>query len=427
MGILIIFIFGIVSIVMLAFFAGAEVAMISVNKVRIQLLAEGGGGIQNARILNDLLKEHEMVVSAMLIGVNFALIFGTAVMTFLLNSYVGNSYAIIITTAIMPPLFLIFGELIPKKISRINADAVALKYVRVIRFFYNNFYYIVKHFTFLLRFLKKIVKSKAVRNPVMTKEEIQYLIKMSESEGVIKKSEGRMIDSVFEFNKMHLNDVMTPRNDVFAVSISSSISEILEHVVREKFSRIPVYDRNIDNILGFIYVPDLLLADRLEGKKVKDFLRNILFSPESKKIGLMLREMQKTKIHMSIVVDEFGQTAGLCTMEDLIEEIVGEIRDEYDVDEPEIIKITENSFLVNAMMDIEDVASELGMTIENDEPDDVKTIGGLVMSLLGRIPAQREEVSIGTTRFIVEKVDKQRIKQLKVIKKAASQTEETNA
>lgn len=427
MGIVIIIFFGLLSIILLAFFAGAEIAMISVNKVRIQLLAEGGGGIQNARILNDLLKDHEKVVSAMLIGVNFALIFGTAVMTFLLNSIVGDSYAIIITAGVMPPLYLIFGELIPKRICRVNADALALKYVRLIRFFYNNFYYIVRHFTFLLNILKSMIKSKARRTPVMTKEEIQYLIKMSESEGVIKKSEGRMIDSVFEFNKMHLNDVMTPRNDIFAVAMTASINEILENVIREKFSRIPVYDKSIDNILGFIYVPDLLLADRLEGKNVKDFLRNILFSPESKKIGVMLREMQKTKIHMSIVVDEFGQTAGLCTMEDLVEEIVGEIRDEYDVEEPEIVKITENSYLINAMMDIRDVASELGMTIENSEPDDVKTIGGLVISLLGRIPNPRDEVAIGGTRFIVEKVDKQRIRQLKVIKKAPGQTEEANA
>jgi putative hemolysin len=408
---------------MLAFFAAAEVAVISVNKVRIQLLAEGGGGIQNAKIMNDLLKDHEMVVSAMLIGVNIAIILGTAVVTFLLNEILGEKYAVIVATLVLPPLFLFFGEVIPKKIGRLTADTFSLKYVRVIRFFYNLFYYLVVHFTFLLSFIKKVFKSGALKKSTMTKEEIHNLIKLSESDGVIKKAEGRMIETIFSFNKIFLNDLMTPRNDIIAVNSTASLKEILEIALKEGFSRMPVYDKDIDNVLGFIYVLDLVQAINLDGRTLKDFIRPILFAPETKKIGVMLREMQKTKIHITIVVDEYGQTAGLCTIEDLIEEIVGEIRDEYDVEEPQIVKINENVYLINAMMDIEDVASELNIDIKLDEFEDVKTLGGLVISLAGCIPQVRHEVKIKNARFIVEKIDKHRIKQIKVVIKKARQGE----
>ena len=426
MYILIVIISAAFSIMMLAFFAAAEVAVISVNKSRINLLAEGGGGILNAKIMNELLKEHEMVISAMLLGVNFSIIFGTTVTTLVLKYAVGDSMAVLVTTLIMPPLFLIFGELIPKKLARLNADTFALKYVKVIRFFYNNFYFIIKHFTFLLNLVKGVIKATGKRNPTMTKEEIQYLIKMSESEGVIKKTEGKMIDSVFSFNEMHLNDVMTPRNDVIAIQFGATLNDAIDLCVREGFSRIPVYEKNIDNIMGFLYVLDLIQhSQKLEGKTIKDFIRPVLFSPETKKIGMMLREMQKTKIHISIVVDEYGQTAGLCAIEDLVEEIVGEIRDEYDVEEPEMVKINENVYLINAMMDIEDAASELGLDLSEVELEDVKTLGGFVISLLGRIPKPKDSVTFGNTRFIVEKIDKHRIRQVKaVIKKSQTQTEE---
>lgn len=423
MGILLIVVTTIISLLMLAFFAAAEVAVISVNKVRIQLLAEGGGGIQNAKIMNGLLKDHEMVVSAMLIGVNIAIILGTAVVTFLLNEILGEKYAVIVATLVLPPLFLFFGEVIPKKIGRLTADTFSLKYVRVIRFFYNLFYYLVLHFTFLLSFIKKVFKSGALKKSTMTKEEIHNLIKLSESDGVIKKAEGQMIETIFSFNKIFLNDVMTPRNDIIAVNSAAPLKEVLEIAIKEVFSRMPVYDKDIDNVLGFIYVLDLVQALNLDGRTLKDFIRPILFAPETKKIGVMLREMQKSKIHMSIVVDEYGQTAGLCTIEDLIEEIVGEIRDEYDVEEPQIVKINENVYLINAMMDIEDVASELNIDIKFDEFEEVKTLGGLVISLAGRIPQVRDEVKIKNARFIVEKIDKHRIKQIKVVIKKARQGE----
>ncbi len=419
MGIILIIITTVLSLLMLAFFAAAEVAVISVNKVRIQLLAEGGGGIKNAKIMSELLKEHEMVVSAMLIGVNIAIILGTSVVTFLLNEIIGGKLAVIAATLFLPPLFPFFGEVIPKKIGRLTADAFSLKYVKVIRFFYNLFYYVVKHFTFLLSIIKRMFKPGTSKKSTMTKEEIHHLIKMSESDGVIKKAEGRMIESVFSFNKIFLNDVMTPRNDIVAVSSALSLKEVLDVGIKEGFSRMPVYEKNIDNVLGFIYVLDLIQALNLEGKTLKDFIRPILFAPETKKLGVMLREMQKSKIHMSIVVDEYGQTAGLCTMEDLIEEIVGEIRDEYDVEEPEIVKINENVYLINAMMDIDDVASELNINIKLEEFEDVKTLGGLVISLTGRIPKVRDEVRVDNARFIVEKIDKHRIKQIKVVVKKA--------
>lgn len=427
LGVALIVVTIIISLLTLAFFAAAEVAVISVNKVRIQLLAEGGGGIKNAKIMCELLKEHEMVVSAMLIGVNIAIILGTSVVTFLLNEILGGKLAVVVATVLLPPLFLFFGEVIPKKIGRLSADSFALKYVKVIRFFHNLFYYLVRHFTFLLNIIKKLFKSGAAKKSTMTKEEIHHLIKLSESDGVIKKAEGRMIESVFSFNKIFLNDVMTPRNDIVAVSSAMSLKEVLDVAVKEGFSRMPVYDKNIDNVQGFVYVLDLVQAISLEGKTLKDFIRPILFAPETKKVGVMLREMQKTKIHVTIVVDEYGQTAGLCTMEDLIEEIVGEIRDEYDVEEPEIVKINDNVYLINAMMDIDDVARELNIEIKTEEFDEVKTLGGLVISLAGRIPNVRDQVTLNNARFIVEKIDKHRLKQIKVVVKKARQGEKERA
>lgn len=412
-NILMVIIFLVFSLIMLAFFSASEVALISVNKMRIKLLAEGG--IQNAKIMHELLKNHELVVSAMLVGVNISIILGTTVVTFFLNNILGGKIAVMVTTFVLPPIFLLFGEIIPKKIGRLSSDNFSLKYVKFIKFFYNLFYYIVKHFTFLLGVLKKIFEFGNIRKLTMTKEDIKNLIKISESEGIIKKAEGQMIESVFAFNKKTLSSVMTPRNDIIALNISLTIKEVIDISVKEGFSRMPVYDKNIDNILGFVYVLDLIQAINLTDKTLRDFIRPILFAPETKKIDVMFREMQKTKIHMAVVVDEYGQTAGICTIEDLIEEIVGEIQDEYDVEEPEIIKINENVYLVNAMMDIEDVVRELNLNISINEFNDVKTIGGLVISLAGKIPQIRDQVVINNIKFIVEKIDKNRLKQIKIV------------
>ena len=256
--------------------------------------------------------------------------------------------------------------------------------------------------------------------PFVNEEELKTLIDVGEDKGTLDQTEREMIHSIFEFGETMVREVMVPRMDMVCVEKSMPIEEVLTLVKEKGHSRIPVYSEQVDNIVGVLHVKDLLPYMRLKKEipGLVDLVRKAYFVPESKMIDELLREFQGERTHMAIVVDEYGGTAGLVTLEDVIEEIVGEIRDEYDKEKPLFRQVDEKVWLVDGKIDIEDLNEALGLEIPAEE--DYESLGGFIFSLLGRIPDEKEEVRYQDLRLIVEKVQRQRIEKVRVVREKLS-------
>jgi putative hemolysin len=396
-----------------AFFSGSETAIISINRLKLKLMADGG--FQNAKILQKMMEEQELLVSSMLVGLNIFVILGSTIITAILLAIFGpenKTWAVAINTMVMTPIFLIFGELIPKTIFRQNANRLALKHVHKIRFTYRLLYYVVRHVTVILVMIKKIFGGGRKQDVSLSKHDIQILIEMSEEEGILDRPRSNMIQSIFQFSDLPVRDVMTPRSDITGISIDDSLDSLIEVARAVGYSRIPVYQDDIDHIVGFLYIRDLF-GMNFEGKSVSDLVRECKFIPESKPLGTLLKEMQLEKVQMAIVMDEYGGTAGLCTMEDIVEEIVGDIRDEFDKEEPDLQALAGNVYMLSGGMDLEDFWDEFNL--DEDSTVESKSIGGFIVEKLGRVPSEGEVLFINGLKFIIERVDKRRIFKVKYV------------
>ncbi len=390
-----------------AFFSGSETALLSLNKLRIKKLAKEGN--ENATIVEELIKDPETLLTTILIGNNLVNIATASIATAIAISFFGNK-GIGIATGIVTFMILIFGEIMPKSISAENAERISLIIAKPIRFFVKLF----KPVAYLINLVIPLTKRGKKRRILVTEDEIRLLVEMGEKEGVIEKEEKEMIKGVFEVGDMVAKEVMIPRVDMVCIEVNSSIDEALKLIRETGFSRIPVYEENRDNIVGILYAKDLIRhIDKKVKFKIRDIMRPPFFIPETKSLRELLREMQKRKLHMAIVVDEYGGTAGLVTLEDIIEEIVGEIMDEIDEEEKIIKKVAENEWLVNARARIEEVNETLGLEIPEEE---FETIGGLVFNKLGKIPRVGDHIEINGTKIIVEKMRDKRIRKVRIIK-----------
>lgn len=390
-----------------AFFSGSETALLSLNKLRIKKLAKEGN--ENAIIVEELIKDPETLLTTILIGNNLVNIATASIATAIAISFFGNK-GIGIATGIVTFMILIFGEIMPKSISAENAERISLIIAKPIRFFVKLF----KPVAYLINLVIPLTKRGKKHRILVTEDEIRLLVEMGEKEGVIEKEEKEMIKGVFEVGDMVAKEVMIPRVDMVCIEVNSSIDEALKLIRETGFSRIPVYEENRDNIVGILYAKDLIRhIDKKVKFKIRDIMRPPFFIPETKSLRELLREMQKRKLHMAIVVDEYGGTAGLVTLEDIIEEIVGEIMDEIDEEEKIIKKVAENEWLVNARARIEEVNEALGLEIPEEE---FETIGGLVFNKLGKIPRVGDHIEINGTKIIVEKMRDKRIRKVRIIK-----------
>lgn len=390
-----------------AFFSGSETALLSLNKLRIKKLAKEGN--ENAIIVEELIKDPETLLTTILIGNNLVNIATASIATAIAISFFGNK-GIGIATGIVTFMILIFGEIMPKSISAENAERISLIIAKPIRFFVKLF----KPVAYLINLVIPLTKRGKKHRILVTEDEIRLLVEMGEKEGVIEKEEKEMIKGVFEVGDMVAKEVMIPRVDMVCIEVNSSIDEALKLIRETGFSRIPVYEENRDNIVGILYAKDLIRRiDKKVKFKIRDIMRPPFFIPETKSLRELLREMQKRKLHMAIVVDEYGGTAGLVTLEDIIEEIVGEIMDEIDEEEKIIKKVAENEWLVNARARIEEVNEALGLEIPEEE---FETIGGLVFNKLGKIPRVGDHIEINGTKIIVEKMRDKRIRKVRIIK-----------
>lgn len=397
-----------------AFFSASETAMFSASKVKIRHMAEEGN--PRAMLTRKLLDQPSRLISTILIGNNVVNIGATALATALSIEVFGSTGAGIATGA-MTFFVLVFGEITPKTIAAKRAEAVALRVSSSLNNLGTIMLPIIKILNFLSSGIIRLFGGTAPENPYITEEELRMLVNVGQEEGTIDADEREMIDSIFEFDDTLVREVMVPRIDIIAVNINDTIENLTNLIVEVGHSRIPVYENTVDNIVGVIYAKDLLKPLQnceKEAPTILKLMRTAYYVPESKKVRDLFEELRKEKVHMAIVLDEYGGTAGLVTIEDLIEEIMGDIQDEFDREEIHIETISENTLLVDARTSIYDI-NEL---LETDLPDDeFETISGLVFHSLGKVPSEGQELDIDDLHIIVEKVAGRRAVKLRLIKK----------
>ena len=369
-------------------------------------------GVKGAKLVEKLTEDPNRLLGAILIGNNVVNIGASALATTIATKIFGSAGAGI-ATGVMTILVLIFGEITPKSIAKQKSEKVALKVSKIINVIVKILKPFIGIFTAISSiFIRLFGGDPKASEPFITEEELRTMVGVSEEEGVLEDVEKEMIFNVFDFADAHVKDVMVQRVDVIAVDIDASYEEVLDIIKTEQFSRIPVYNQTIDDIVGILNVKDLIMAEKNSKPfKVSDYMREPYYTFEFKKIKELFKEMKKTRNHISVVLDEYGGTVGIVNIEDLIEEVFGDIEDEYDDYEKEIEVIKEDEFVVDGSARLDDISELIGVNMESEEFD---SVGGLVIGELGRFPEQNEEVQLNNIRFVVEEVDKNRIKKVRI-------------
>lgn len=389
----------------------SETALMALSKIRIRHMVEEG--VKGARLVEKLAEDPSRLLGAILIGNNIVNIGASALATSVAVKAFGEG-AVGVVTIVMTILVLIFGEITPKSIAKQNSESVALKVSKPISLIVKLFRPFIAIFTAISGlFIRILGGDPKATEPFITEEELKTMVGVSEEEGVLEDVEKEMIFNVFEFADSQVKDVMVQRVDVVAVDINATYDEVINIIKTEQFSRIPVYNQNIDDVVGILNVKDLIIASQSkENFKISDYMREPHYTFEFKKITELFNEMKKNRNHMSVVLDEYGGNVGIVTIEDLIEEVVGEIEDEYDDEnDSDIVVVKEDEYIVDGSARLDHIGDLIGVTMESEEFD---SVGGLVIGELGRFPEQSEEVKLNNIRFVVEEVDKNRIKKVRI-------------
>lgn len=398
----------------------SETALMSVNKIKLRHMVDEE--VPRAKLVESLIEDPNRLLGAILIGNNVVNIGASSLATVIATKLFGNS-GVGIATGIMTILVLIFGEITPKSIAKQKAESVALAVAKPIKFITTIF----KPFEYIFTSISSVFIKLLGGNPdeteaFITEEELKTMVDVSEEEGVLEDVEKEMIFNVFDFADQQVKDVMVQRVDVIAVDEEATYDEVMEVIKSEQFSRIPVYSETIDNIIGIINVKDFAMVENIqEDFSIDKYMREPYYTFEFKKIVEVFKEMKKTRNHIAIVLDEYGGTVGLVTIEDLVEEIVGEIEDEYDEEKKSIETIKDNEYIVDGSTRLHDIGDLLEVDIDSEEFD---SVGGLMIGELGRIPEEKEKVKVEDITFIAEEVDKNRIKKVRIITDFSDKTAE---
>jgi putative hemolysin len=411
----------IILILCTAFFSASETALFAANRVALRQRQVQGD--RRARMAYALLNRASELLTTLLAGNTMATVGATVIATSIALSLLGRGgewVAFLGTTFIL----LILAEIAPKTLAARHADRMALAVAGPIHAVMRLFIPLIRVMSIVATALVRPFGGHITpRAPLVTEEQLRFLVEVGEKEGVLEEEEREMIHSIFEFGDTVVREVMRPRVDIAAVPADVTINAALGLMTERGHSRLPVYEGSIDHIVGVVYIRDLIPALR-QGRldqRVTEVQRPPFFVPETKKVDDLFREMQQKKVSMAIVLDEYGGTAGLVTVEDLLEEIVGEIQDEYDFEEKPIQLINDRTAVINARIHIEDVNQLLGLELPVDEVD---TVAGLVYSLLGRVPAQGETVSLPGAELRVEKTLGQRITKVRITRTAPAPEQE---
>lgn len=395
----------IILICLSAFFSSAETSMTTVNKIRIQALAEQGD--KKALTLLNVIEDSGKLLSTILIGNNIVNISASSLATTLTMRLFGNA-AVSISTGIITLLVLIFGEITPKTLATVHAEKMALSYAKVIRilmFILTPVIFIINKLAQGVLTLMRIDAN--AKGNTITEHELRTLVNVGHEEGVIESEERQMIYNVFDFGDSQAEDVMIPRIDVTFADVNSSYEDLVGLFRDEKHTRFPVFEDTTDNIIGIVNVKDLLLTSK-EDFSVRKILREAYFTYEYKRTSELLMEMKENSVTFAVVLDEYGATSGIVTLEDLIEEIVGDIHDEYDSEEEELREIIPNrEYIALGSARLDDLDEILHLNIASDDYD---SIGGYIIEQLDRFPAAGESVTTdGGVRLVVDKAERNRI------------------
>jgi len=401
----------VVCIATIAFVASVEVALASTSHTRIRHLLDDGDS--SARLVDQLLSEPARFLSTLMLGKSGAyVIAGAAIVR--LGALRGWSGSGILLALFLGWFLLVIVQILGRALTLRNPLQVALVLGRYVAIFVS----LLLPLSAILRFVgaraRNDSEEASAESIFLSEDGLRFLLHVGEGEGMIEEDEKQMIAGIFEFGDTTAREVMVPRLDVIAIGVELPIVESLPVILSSGHSRIPVYQGNIDNIVGLLYAKDLLrcfLDDRPD-TPLSEILRPAYFVPQSKKLDDLLHEMQSRQVHMAIIVDEYGGTAGIVTIEDMIEEIVGDIRDEYDSEEPLIQTVSANNHLFNGRISLDEVSEVIGVDL-SEIYDNVDTLGGFIYSQLGRVPEQGERLEIGDWRFTVLDVNSRRIEQVR--------------
>lgn len=413
-----------------AFFASSEIAFISLNDAKIEKQVKDGD--KKAKSIQNMLKDPSKFLATIQIGVTLAGFLSSAfaadtfaevlspklynLMPFI-QEQTWRAISIILITLILSYFTLVFGELVPKRLAMKYTEKIAFSSVGIIKAISVIASPFVKLLTLSTNAVSKIFKITENEEEVVTEEEIRMMIDVGEEKGVIGVAAKEMLNNVFEFNDKIVSEIMIPRTEVFALDKELTIKEVIDILSEDtRYSRVPVYEETIDNIVGIVYIKDILLSKKDENKKINELMKKAYYVPETITVDKLFEEMRKNKKQISIVIEEHGGTSGIVTMEDILEEIVGEIYDEYDTSENKVVELDSNTYLIDGSLAIYDLEKIFDVEIPEGDYD---TISGYLIDLLGRIPKTKENIIIETEQldFKVEKVKNKKIVQVKVCKK----------
>lgn len=390
-----------------AFFSSSETALTTVNKIRMRNLAEDG--YKPAKTVLKVIDNPAKMLSAILIGNNIVNLSASSLATTLATEVYGKQW-VGVATGILTLLILVFGEITPKTMATISAERLSFTAAKIIWPMMNVLtpvIFLVNKLSLGVLFLLRVDPNE--KQEAITEDELRTIVEVSHEEGVIETEEKKMITNVFDFGDSVAKDVMVPRVDMVFVDVDATYDEVMEIFEQEKYTRYPIFEETTDNVIGIFNIKDLLGMNE-ESKKefsVKKYLREPLYTYEFKKIAELMLEMRKAENNIVIVLDEYGATAGLITLEDMLEEIVGDIRDEYDEDEEEnLVAISDTEYMIEGSMKLDDLNEALGLSLESEDYD---SIGGLVIGLLDHLPEEGETVDYENLHMEVDKVDKNRI------------------
>ncbi len=419
----------IILILVNAYFAATEIAYISLNDAKVSKQAKEGN--KKAKQIENMLKNPSKFLATIQIGITLAGFLSSAFasdafaddLAPILNNIfpmlgldVWRGISIIFITIILSFFTLVFGELVPKRLAMKYYEKIAYGTIKVIKGISIVTSPFVKLLTASTNMISKIFGVSESEEEIVTEEEIKMMIDEGEEKGTIEQEEKELLNNVFEFNDIIVSEIMTPRTDIFAININDDINNLLDEIDEYKYSRIPVYEESIDNIEGVLFIKDILKMIKSDQKiNIREIMREPYFVPESKGINELFRELQKNKWQMAIVIDEYGGTAGLITMEDILEELVGNIFDEYDDDEIDYKKLDDNTYLLSGASTLYDIKRLLDIEIPEG---DYETLSGYLLEKLGRIPEEDEHVVIedGKLTYKIEECEDKRIKYVKVCK-----------
>lgn len=395
----------IILLMLSAFFSSAETALTTVNRIRIRSLADDGS--KRAKTVLKITDNSGKMLSAILIGNNIVNVAAASITTSLAYSLGGSAVAIantVITVAI-----LLFGEITPKTTATIHAEKLALIYAPIISIFMK----IMTPVIFIINGLSNAVLlllriDPNAKNQTMTENELRTIVDVSHEDGVIESDEKEMIYNVFDLGDAKAKDVMVPRVHVTFADVNTTYEELIEIFREDKFTRLPIFEDSTDNVIGTINMKDLLLFDNTKEFHIRDILREAYFTYEYKNISELLVEMREASFNIAIVLDEYGDTAGLITLEDILEEIVGEIHDEYDENEEDFIKeIGECEYMIEGSTNLDDLNDRLDLQLESEDYD---SLGGFIIEHLDRLPEEGDSITTEDgLRLVVESLDKNRI------------------